>query len=177
MSSSGLRARRTRFFLFFDAFLPLPGSTSLGAAAAGSCASAAAESAGAAAAGAAAAGAAAAGAAAAGAAAGCAGEAVLAAATGCFGSVKGVPSTSSGNSWQNVASFALNATDASRSLCFSASVVSTEPVVGAVSSMNESTPLRMDATDQVGTHVSGWKSEMERHSRRSVSKRPLGVSM
>ena len=32
-------------------------------------------------------------------------------------------------------------------------------------------------TDHVGTHDSGWKSEIDRHSRLSVSKRPLGVTV
>ena len=40
------------------------------------------------------------------------------------------------------------------------------------SSMNESTPLSIVATDHVGTQLSGWKSDMERQSRRPVSKRP-----
>ena len=42
---------------------------------------------------------------------------------------------------------------------------------------NDRTPLRIVATDHAGTHVSGWKSDMERHSRWPVKKRPLGVIM
>ncbi len=45
------------------------------------------------------------------------------------------------------------------------------------SSMKDSRPVRMDATLHMGFHVSGWKSDMERHSRRLVSKRPFGVSI
>ena len=44
---------------------------------------------------------------------------------------------------------------------------------GVDSSMNESTPLRMEETDQAGTHVSGWKSLIERQRRVFVLKRPL----
>ena len=39
--------------------------------------------------------------------------------------------------------------------------------------MNDMTPFRMDATDHAGTHVSGWKSLMERQRRVLVWKRPL----
>ena len=35
----------------------------------------------------------------------------------------------------------------------------------------------MEATDQAGTHVSGWKSLIERQSRVLVLKRPFGVSI
>ena len=41
------------------------------------------------------------------------------------------------------------------------------------SSMKERTPLRMEETDQAGTQVSGWKSDIERHSRVFVLNRPL----
>ena len=44
---------------------------------------------------------------------------------------------------------------------------------GVDSSMNESTPLRMEETDQAGTHVSGWKSLIDRQRRVFVLKRPL----
>ena len=49
----------------------------------------------------------------------------------------------------------------------------TEPTVGVDSSMKERTPLRMDATDHAGTHVSGWKSLIDRHRRVFVLNRPL----
>ena len=39
--------------------------------------------------------------------------------------------------------------------------------------MKDMTPLRMEATDQAGTHVSGWKSLIERQRRVLVLKRPL----
>ena len=39
---------------------------------------------------------------------------------------------------------------------FSCSDVSTDPMVGARSSMKERSPVRMVATDQAGFHVSGW---------------------
>ena len=45
--------------------------------------------------------------------------------------------------------------------------------VGVDSSMKETTPLRIEATDQAGTHVSGWKSLMERQRRVFVLNRPL----
>jgi hypothetical protein len=59
----------------------------------------------------------------------------------------------------------------------SARLASTLPTVGVDSSMKESTPLRIEATDHAGTHVSGWKSLIERQSRVLVLKRPLGVSI
>ena len=57
--------------------------------------------------------------------------------------------------------------------CLSAVDFSTEPTVGVDSSIKESTPFRMLATDHAGTHVSGWKSLIERHSRVCVLNRPL----
>ena len=71
----------------------------------------------------------------------------------------------------------MKACDATASRRRSARLVSTLPTVGVDSSMNESTPLRIEATDHAGTHVSGWKSLIERHSRVFVLKRPLGVSI
>jgi len=61
--------------------------------------------------------------------------------------------------------------------CLSAVDFSTEPTVGVDSSIKESTPLRMVPTDQAGTHDSGWKSLIDRHSRVFVLKRPFGVSI
>ena len=49
--------------------------------------------------------------------------------------------------------------------------------VGVDSSINESTPLRMEATDHAGTHVSGWKSLIERQRRVFVLNLPFGVSI
>jgi len=73
--------------------------------------------------------------------------------------------------------FLLKACDVSARRCRSATDVSIEPTVGVDSSMKESTPLRMEATDQAGTHDSGWKSLIERHSLVFVEKRPFGVSI
>jgi len=36
-------------------------------------------------------------------------------------------------------------------------------------------PVKMDPTVHNGLHVSGWKSEMVKHTRLPVSKRPDGV--
>ena len=49
--------------------------------------------------------------------------------------------------------------------------------VGVDSNMKERTPLRIEATDHAGTHVSGWKSLIERHRRVLVLNRPFGVSI
>ena len=50
---------------------------------------------------------------------------------------------------------------------------------GVLSFMLEETTTvgSMEATDQAGTHVSGWKSLIDRHSRVFVLKRPFGVSI
>ena len=71
----------------------------------------------------------------------------------------------------------MKACDARASRRRSARLVSTLPTVGVDSSMNESTPLRIDATDHAGTHVSGWKSDIDMQIRMFVRKRPLGVSI
>ena len=81
--------------------------------------------------------------------------------------------TSSGKSSQNSGVFRLKACEARASLRRSASEVSTEPTVGVDSSINESTPFRIEATDHAGTHVSGWKSLIERQRRVLVLNRPL----
>lgn len=39
--------------------------------------------------------------------------------------------------------------------------------------MKDCTPFKMDETDHAGTHVSGWKSDIDRHKRVFVLKRPL----
>jgi hypothetical protein len=44
------------------------------------------------------------------------------------------------------------------------SVVSIEPEVGDVSTMKLSKPVRIVDTDHAGFHVSGWKSEIDRHN-------------
>jgi len=84
---------------------------------------------------------------------------------------------SSGKSSQKMGDLRLNACEANASRLRSASLVSMLPTVGVASSMKESTPLRIEATDHAGTHVSGWKSLMERHRRVFVAKRPLREKM
>eukprot|EP00732_Lithocolla_globosa_P005123 Lithocolla_globosa_v1_NODE_5090_length_1307_cov_19.570288.p3 type:complete len:127 gc:universal NODE_5090_length_1307_cov_19.570288:686-1066(+) len=51
------------------------------------------------------------------------------------------------------------------------------PVVGVSSSINDSRPVRIEATLHVGFHVPGWKSLIERQRRVLVLKRPFGVIM
>lgn len=51
------------------------------------------------------------------------------------------------------------------------------PKTPMIPTINDKSPVSMVATDQAGFHVSGWKSEMERHSRVLVLKRPEGVIM
>ena len=41
--------------------------------------------------------------------------------------------------------------------------------------MKESSPVRIVDTDHAGFQVSGWKSDIERHSLMFVLKRPDGV--
>ena len=49
------------------------------------------------------------------------------------------------------------------------------PYVLEVSSMKERRPARMELTDHIGFHDSGWKSLIERHNRWFGMKRPFGV--
>mmetsp|Transcript_2260 Transcript_2260/g.6857 ORF Transcript_2260/g.6857 Transcript_2260/m.6857 type:complete len:206 (-) Transcript_2260:151-768(-) len=70
-----------------------------------------------------------------------------------------------------------HAPDTAASSRFFSAVVTMAPVVCSSSSMKLSTPFKIVATDHAGHHDSGWKSDMERHSLRSVSNRPFGVSM
>ena len=82
---------------------------------------------------------------------------------------------SSGNSSKNFGCVQLNAKLFSANSCFSAVEVSIEPLVLSDSSMKEYNPKRIVDTDQSGFHVSGWKSDIERHNLTQVLKRPLGV--
>jgi len=52
-----------------------------------------------------------------------------------------------------------------------------EPVVISSEVMKERRPIRIVETSQAGLKDFGWKSEMERHKRVEVWKRPEGVIM
>lgn len=41
---------------------------------------------------------------------------------------------------------------------------SVEPAVGVFSTMKLNKPVRIVETDHAGFHVSGWKSDIDRHS-------------
>lgn len=49
------------------------------------------------------------------------------------------------------------------------------PAVACCSTMKDCSPTRMEETDHMGFHVSGWKSLRLKHSRVSTLNRPLGV--
>jgi hypothetical protein len=51
------------------------------------------------------------------------------------------------------------------------------PAVISSEFINESRPIRIVLTDQAGLKDLGWKSEIERHRRVEVWKRPEGVCM
>ena len=51
------------------------------------------------------------------------------------------------------------------------------PKVGAESSINACNPIKIVDTDHIGFHVSGWKSDMDKHKRVLGLKRPEGVNM
>ena len=52
-----------------------------------------------------------------------------------------------------------------------------EPTESLSSAMNDNNPIRMEETDQVGFHVSGWNDEKLVQIGLPVSNRPLGVYM
>ena len=60
---------------------------------------------------------------------------------------------------------------------FVCSEVLMEPTVRAEPSMKDRSPTRTVLVLQIGFHVSGWKSDMERQRRVPGVKRPDGVSM
>jgi hypothetical protein len=79
-------------------------------------------------------------------------------------------STASGNNSVTILSLRLNSIDLIANDFFSLSDVSIEPRVGLFSSMNDRRPVRIVPTLHAGFHVSGWKSEIDRHNRVLVLK-------
>mmetsp|Transcript_34944 Transcript_34944/g.73701 ORF Transcript_34944/g.73701 Transcript_34944/m.73701 type:complete len:222 (+) Transcript_34944:162-827(+) len=87
-------------------------------------------------------------------------------------------STYSGNRLQKILSFfTLYPKLSAASFRFVAALVSMLPVVGLLSIMKEYNPINIVEMLHMGFHVSGWKSDMLRHSLRLGLKRPLGVSI
>ena len=56
-------------------------------------------------------------------------------------------------------------------------VVTMLPSVGLSSSIKLYRPIKIVPTDQIGFHVSGWKSDIDIQSRVAILKRPEGVSI
>jgi len=73
-------------------------------------------------------------------------------------------------------SFLLNCKAASANLRFSATVVSTAPVVISSPLKKDTMPTNMVPTVQEGVHVSGWKSLIDRQIRVFTANLPLGVT-
>ena len=87
-------------------------------------------------------------------------------------------STSSGNTFaKSFPRITFHASDSDASLRFTPSVVSIDPIVGVVSSMNDSSPTSIVETLQTGFQVSGWNEDMDRHKAVFSAKRPFGVYM
>jgi hypothetical protein len=80
-----------------------------------------------------------------------------------------------GNSSTKIWSQRLNWCVSTAYFLFVPSEVLIEPWVEVFSNMKDNSPVKIVPTDQVGFQLSGWKSDIDKHSFVWTLNRPLGV--